>query len=90
MSLKLKWARPLDKIPFPNVWTEFYERESKDSNKIVKYSIQDISEDRIEEAIDHMTEFYLRDEPWSMAAGNKQRNHFYNIKVNSIFFRWFE
>lgn len=69
MGSNLKWSRSLNKIPFPNIWIEFYGKESKNSDKLVKYWIQDLPEDRIEDAIGHMTKFYICDEPISEACG---------------------
>lgn len=73
MSPNLKWTRSSDKVPYPNVWSEFVEKESKNSDKVAKYRIQDLPKDRIEDAIAHVTEFYLRDEPISEAVCKK--NH---------------
>lgn len=65
----LQWVRPLDVIPFPNVWIEFEAKESKTSDKLVKYRIQDLPEDRFDDAVRHMVDNYLLDEPLSMAIG---------------------
>lgn len=48
-----------------NVWLEFLAEESKDSEKLVKYRVQDLPEDRIESAIDHLTKNNLIGEPSS-------------------------
>lgn len=69
MCSNLKWSRSLSKVPFPNIWIEFNGRESRNSDKLVKYWIQDLPEDKIEDAVNHMTEFYLSDEPISEAVG---------------------
>lgn len=63
------WVRPLDKVPFPNVWLEFEAKESKNSDKLVKYRIQDLPEDRFDDAIQHMKDYYLVDEPLSKSIG---------------------
>lgn len=65
----LQWARPLDVVPFPNVWVEFEAKESKNSDTLVKYRIQDLPEDRFDDAVEHMVDNYLIDEPLSMAFG---------------------
>lgn len=59
---QLQWVRP-DSVPFPTVWRTFEAKESKDSDKVVKYIIQDLPEDRFEDAIRHMTEYYMVDHP---------------------------
>lgn len=69
MSPTLLWKRSLSEVPYPKVWVEFTQKLSKTSDKLVKYNIQDLPEERIEEAIAHMTKCYLRDEPFSEAAG---------------------
>lgn len=64
------WVRPLDKVPYPNVWLEFEAKESKTSDKIVKYRIQDLPEDRFDEAIQHLNENFIADEPISRFFSN--------------------
>lgn len=65
----LQWVRPLDVIPYPNVWVEFEAKEMKNSDKLVKYRIQDLPEDRFDDALQHLTDNYLIDEPLSVAYG---------------------
>lgn len=65
------WIRPLDKVAYPNVWLEFEAKESKNSDKLVKYRIQDLPEDRFDDAIKHMKEHYLVDEPLSKSTAKK-------------------
>lgn len=69
-SKGLKWVRPLDKVPFPNVWDEFESKESKGSDKFVKYRIQDLPEDRFDDAVQHLIDNFLADEPFSVYHGN--------------------
>lgn len=59
----------MDKVPYPNIWAEFSGKDSRKSDKIVKYRIQDLPEDRFEDAVDHLTKFYLPDETVSKAVG---------------------
>lgn len=61
----LQWVRPMDVIPFPHVWVEFETKESKDSDKLVKYRIQDLPEDRFDEAVRQLIDNYLLVEPVS-------------------------
>lgn len=65
----LQWTRPFNVAPYPNVWMEFEARESKHSDTLVKYRIQDLPEDRFDDALQHLTENYLVDEPLSEACG---------------------
>lgn len=74
MSPNENWVRPLDKVPYPNVWLEFEAKESKDSDKLVKYRIQDLPEDRFDDAIQHMNENYMPDEPLSAIIGTNAIN----------------
>lgn len=47
-------------VPYPNVWLTF---EAPDDNgDLVKYRIQDLPEDRFEDAIKHMRANFLLDE----------------------------
>lgn len=69
MSCRLRWSRPMDKAPYPHIWAE-----SADSAKLLKYWIQVIPEDKFEDAIEHLVQCYLQDEPWSIAAGMRPLN----------------
>lgn len=59
-----QWVRP-NGVPYPNVWDTFDAKESKSSEKIVKFIIQDLPEDRFEDAVQHMAEIYMADHPIS-------------------------
>ena len=61
MSLNLSWSRPAD-VSFPKVWLRFTAKDT-DSDSLIEYRIQDLPEDRFEDAIKHMTEFCLKGEP---------------------------
>lgn len=67
----LQWSRPFDIVPYPNVWLEFKAKESKTSDKMVKYRIQDLPVDRFDDAIQHMRENFLEDEPLSKSIGKQ-------------------
>lgn len=69
MVIGLKWTRPLEIVPYPNIWHEFEAKESRNSEKLVKYRIQDLPEDRFDDAIKHMIDHYLVDEPLSNSVG---------------------
>lgn len=62
------WSR-LPIVPYPNVWLEFYAKESRDSDRIVKYWIQDLPEDRFNDAIQHLKDHFLIDAPISRFFG---------------------
>lgn len=64
----LLWTRPHD-VPFPSVWIEFEAKESRDSEKIVKYRVQDLPEDRFDDAVQHMKDNYLVDAPLPVGCG---------------------
>lgn len=68
----LQWVRSFDVAPYPNVWEEFEAKESKDSDKLVKYRIQDLPEDRFDDALQHMLDNYLVDEPISVSFGKTE------------------
>lgn len=57
----MSYARPTDLVPFPNVWMEFVAKESKISENLVKYRIQDLPEDRFDEAIEYIAKYFLPD-----------------------------
>lgn len=63
------WSRP-ENVPFPTVWDEFEAKESKDSDKLVKYRIQDLPEDRIDDAVQHLKDHLLGDEPLAVFYGS--------------------
>lgn len=63
------WNRP--DVPYPNIWTTFEAKESKNSDKVVKYRIQDVPEDRFDEVLDLCCEAYVRDEPILKSIGMK-------------------
>lgn len=55
------WKRP-ENIPFPSVWLTFKAKDLN-SDDLVEYRVQDLPEDRYDEAIEHMTTIFLPDEP---------------------------
>lgn len=40
------WCRPTDVVSYPNVWFEFTAKESKNSDRVIEYRIQDLPENR--------------------------------------------
>lgn len=65
--IQMKWKRP-DSAEYPKVWHRFMSRDLN-SDKVIEYRIEDLSETRAEEAYNHMKENYLADEPVSNALG---------------------
>uniref|UniRef100_A0A182QBT5 N-acetyltransferase domain-containing protein n=1 Tax=Anopheles farauti TaxID=69004 RepID=A0A182QBT5_9DIPT len=55
------WKRP-ENVPFPSVWHTFQAKDT-DSDQLVTYRVQDLPEERYEEAIAHMMGFFVYDEP---------------------------
>lgn len=67
--MSLKWKRPRDVVSYPHVWVEFEGKESKTSDKLVKYWIQDLPEERFKEALDLVAKYFLPDEPYCASVG---------------------
>lgn len=65
--IQMKWKRP-DSVEYPKVWCRFQARDLN-SDKLVVYRIEDLPESRIEEALLHMKENYMVDEPLGLALG---------------------
>lgn len=59
-------GRP-DSLEFPQVWTRFEKTLADGSVK--KFKIQDITEDMFDDVIEFMDENFLKDEPFTLAAG---------------------
>lgn len=81
-SKSLQWFRPLDVVSYPNVWMEFDAKESKNCDKLVKYRIQDLTEDRFDDAVQYLIEHFLGDEPLSKFYGKFEvdlAEHMYTV-----------
>lgn len=61
MLLELKWNRPTD-VPYPNVWHRFLAKDLN-SDELVEYRIEDLTEDRFDAAFQNMKENFILDEP---------------------------
>lgn len=55
------WTRP-NHLPYPNIWLKFKARDVQ-TDSLVDYSIQDIPEDRFDEAIEFMSNGFLANAP---------------------------
>lgn len=61
------WERPKT-VEFPKIWHTFKARDL-DSDELIKYRIQDLPLDRMEEAFEHMRANYNQDEPIAQVLG---------------------
>lgn len=64
---KLTWSRS-SSVQFPQIWRIFMARDVK-SDDLVEYRVQDLPTDRIDDAVQHMLTYYLKDDPVSQALG---------------------
>ncbi|KAG4073891.1 hypothetical protein HA402_014096 [Bradysia odoriphaga] len=55
------WIRP-SHIPYPNIWLRFQAKDL-DSDNLVEYIVEDLSEDRFDDAINFMTTKFLANAP---------------------------
>lgn len=65
--IQMKWKRP-DSVEYPKVWYRFKARDLN-SDELVEYRIEDLSESKVEESFKHMRENYIIDEPITQALG---------------------
>ena len=63
----MPWIRP-ENVPYPSVWHRFQAKDTE-SDEIVNYVVQDLPEDRFEEAVKHMVKFFVHDEPLCESKG---------------------
>lgn len=59
--MSIYWTRSND-IPYPNVWVSFKAKDV-DSENLVEYRIQDVTEDDFEAVYENMKAFFFHDEP---------------------------
>lgn len=62
---KVKFIRP----PGPPIIWRIIDAKEKLNNNIIRVSIQDIPQDRYEEALDHMCQYFLADEAMEKCLG---------------------
>lgn len=65
--IHMKWKRP-NSVEYPKVWHRFMARDLN-SNKLVEYRIEDLTDDRAEDAYQHMRDNYLAGEPVTVVLG---------------------
>lgn len=63
----LEWKRP-QTLEYPKVWHTFKARDLN-SDKLVEYRIEDLTESRIADVLDHMCKNYVPDEPIGQSLG---------------------
>lgn len=73
MAQHFAWRRPLEVAPFPNVWLRFSVKP-KNSDKLVNYRVQDLPEDRYDDAIAFMKAIFIAGEPLAQSTGMKIKN----------------
>lgn len=65
----LKWKRP-ESSDFPKNWYTFKAKDTE-TDEIVDYFIEDLSESKIEEALNLFVEHFCKEEPICNACGKK-------------------
>lgn len=68
-SVELKWKRP-HSAEYPKVWHKFTAKDV-DSDNLVEYRIEDLTESKYEASLAMMVEYFCRDEPTCAAYGTK-------------------
>lgn len=71
-NFELQWKRPYS-VGYPKVWHKFTAKDV-DSDKLVEYRIEDLTESKYEESLAMMVEYFCRDEPTCAAYGMKNIN----------------
>lgn len=80
--IQMKWKRPMT-IEYPKVWSRFQARDLN-SDKSVEYRIEDLTEDRAEDAYQHMRDNYLAGEPVTVALGKNRFARLNDVLLNQI------
>lgn len=68
MAHHLAWKRPLGVVSYPNIWFEF-SAKPKNSDKTFNYRVQDLPEDRFEDAMAFMKRVFIAGEPLAQSVG---------------------
>ncbi len=80
--MDLIWRRPKD-IPYPKVYRIFHVKDIYSNEQLITFTIQDLTEDRFEDAIQEMTEHFLRDENTCRTTGIRSYTIFIWIYNNN-------
>lgn len=67
--VELKWKRP-ESSDFPKIWYTFKAKDT-DSDELVEYRIEDLSESKSEEALKLFVKHFCEEEPICKACGRK-------------------
>lgn len=78
--IQMKWKRPMT-IEYPKVWSRFHARDLN-GDKLVEYRIEDLTEDRAEDAYQHMRDNYLAGEPVTVVLGKNRFAHIEDFSLN--------
>ncbi|XP_055551330.1 uncharacterized protein LOC129733829 [Wyeomyia smithii] len=78
------WTRPAD-VPYPSVWHTFLAKDLN-SEEQVTYVVQDLPEERFEDAIKHMVGIFIYDEPMCRAKKLAEEQQ----SVDDIYALWRE
>lgn len=65
--IELEWKRPFS-VYYPKVWHTFKAKDVN-SDDIVEYRIEDLTEAKYDDALAMMVEYFCRDEPTCQAYG---------------------
>lgn len=82
--MTLKWKRP-ETVEYPKVWHTFMARDLN-SDHLVEYRIEDVTQSNAEDVFEHMKAFYIRDEPAAKAFGKNKKlmNLFKNSNLSIL------
>lgn len=72
----LKWKRP-ESSEYPKTWHTFFAKDV-DSDELVDYRIEDVPENRFDEAVTMIVQYFCKDEPLCEAYGIKQTDIYVN------------
>ncbi|XP_062564978.1 arylalkylamine N-acetyltransferase-like 2 [Armigeres subalbatus] len=65
------WKRP-EAIPYPKVWHKFQAKGLREDGQLEWYIVQDLPEERFEDAMRHLSKHFARDEQMNQAKGLDQ------------------
>lgn len=68
MSTSKDWKRNTDS-DYPRVWVKFMAKDLN-SDDLVEYRVEDLTEDRFDDAVDHMLTYFVKDEPICKSKSN--------------------
>lgn len=82
MSFKFDWVKSSN-VPYPNVWHRFTAKDLG-TDELVEYRIEDLTEDRFEDALKHLKDNYLLDEPLVSSRSISHVNSILSFSIQSI------